>query len=477
MAERPEVRGGSGAGRGRVRAIGRGIGRARALRLPLVAVLAGMLAVLAGCGSPPAFWTSAPGAQAGAVESGPLAGTTESIVAAPVRIAQTRLGAVGYRVVGHGPALVMIMGYGGGMEDWDPRFVDTLAKRFRVVIFDNAGIGPTQPLRSPLTIDKMAEQTSALITALGVARPDVLGYSMGGMIAQALAVLHPAQVRGLVLCATFPGTGTVIPAQSEINALTSGDAALASAALYPPNQTMASDAAAADGSAYPAAAGASRSVIKAQGKAALAWFHGTDPAGKRTSQISARTLVADGTDDRLDAVANDRAIAGRIAGSRLLLYADAGHGFLFQEGTPFAVEVGDFLAGPPAPVGGTRLRQVFLADESRVTSVARTWAASVRAVNAKTATTPEVAVIDLPYVTAIDRLDDDLLTSGASGSLQAAVARFVQADETVAADIGGLALQPPAALPRWEARTMADAAVVQRAAAALRAALGPASAG
>jgi len=443
----------------------------------MAAVSAATVAMLAGCGAPKTYWTGAFGAQAGASASGHLTATADSVVAAPARIARTRLGAVGYRVVGHGSPLLMIMGYGGAMEDWDPRFVDTLATRFRVVVFDNAGIGSTQLLRSALTIDTMADQASALITALGLARPDVLGYSMGGMIAQALAVLHPVQVRGLVLCASFPGTGTVIPPQSEINALTSGNAALASAALYPPNQMMAFDAAAGGGAAYPAAIPASRAVIAAQGQAALAWFHGTDPAGQRTGQIAARTLVADGTNDRLDAVSNDDAIASRIAGSRLLLYPDAGHGFLFQEGTPFAVEVGDFLAGPPAPVSVARLRRLFLTDELRVTSAARTWEAGVRAVDPKHATTPAVAVIDLPYVTALDRLDSDLLTAGASGSLQAAVARFVQADEVLATDIGALALQPLPAIPRWEARTRADAAVTQRAATALRAALGLASAG
>jgi pimeloyl-ACP methyl ester carboxylesterase len=62
----------------------------------------------------------------------------------------------------------------------------------------------------------MADQTSALIDTLGLGRPNVLGWSMGGMIAQALAVLHPAQVRRLVLCATFPGTRTVRPAWTPI---------------------------------------------------------------------------------------------------------------------------------------------------------------------------------------------------------------------------------------------------------------------
>ena len=58
----------------------------------------------------------------------------------------------------------MITGYSGTMQNWDPRFVDALAQHYRVVIFDNAGIGPTAALPAPLSIDAMANQTSALIT-------------------------------------------------------------------------------------------------------------------------------------------------------------------------------------------------------------------------------------------------------------------------------------------------------------------------
>src|ERR1700761_6381799 len=134
----------------------------------------------------------------------------ESVVSAPVRIAHTSLGAVGYRSVGSGPPLVLIMGYGLTMESWDPRLVHALAEHHRVVMFDNSGIGHTRPLPAPVSIGAMAGQASALITTLGLGRPDVLGWSMGGMIAQALAVLHPAQVRRLVLCATYPGTGAAV---------------------------------------------------------------------------------------------------------------------------------------------------------------------------------------------------------------------------------------------------------------------------
>ncbi len=117
-----------------------------------------------------------------------------SVVSAPMLVAHTSMGSVGYRTFGSNPPLIVIMGYGGTLETWDPRFVDALAQHHRVVMFDNAGIGKTQALAAPLTIDAMAGQTSAVITALGLKKPDVLGWSMGGMIAQALAVEHPSQV-------------------------------------------------------------------------------------------------------------------------------------------------------------------------------------------------------------------------------------------------------------------------------------------
>jgi hypothetical protein len=92
-----------------------------------------------------------------------LAPGTRSGVSAPVRVAHTRLGAVGYRVVGSGPPLVLVMGYGWTMEGWDPRLVHALALHHRVVMFDNSGVGRTQELPQPFSVDAMADQTSAFL--------------------------------------------------------------------------------------------------------------------------------------------------------------------------------------------------------------------------------------------------------------------------------------------------------------------------
>jgi len=297
--------------------------RALPREIVLGLVAASVSFALSACGSAPA---KAPG--------------TASVVSAPVRIAHTRLGAVGYRVVGSGPPLVLIMGHGWTMEGWDPRLVHALALHNRVVMFDNSGVGLTQALPPPPSIDAMADQTSALIDTLGLGRPDVLGWSMGGMIAQALAVLHPAQVRRLVLCATFPGTGAGV--------LPSGHGS-----IFPANQAKAYDAFRAAISEYPGSASPPWSAVPtattvAQSVAETYWSDGIDPAGPKTTRISVPTLITDGTEDQLDPVSNDYILARLIPRARLVLYPDAGHGFLFQEGTRFASLAESFLTGHPS---------------------------------------------------------------------------------------------------------------------------------
>jgi pimeloyl-ACP methyl ester carboxylesterase len=295
--------------------------RARRTTLGLVAILVSV--TLSACSS------AAPGKAPG----------TASVVSAPVHIAHTRLGAVGYRVVGSGPPLVMIMGYGWTMESWDPRLVHALARHHRVVMFDNSGVGRTQALPEPLSVDAMANQTSALIDALGLGRPDVLGWSMGGMIAQALAVLHPDQVRRLVLCATYPGTtAAVLPSA----------AAIQGGSLFPANQAGADHAFMAAISEYPAAPTPSAATKAAQNDAVTEWWDGNDATGGKVTTIPVPTLIADGSDDRLDPAANDRSLARLIPKARLALYSDAGHGFLFQDESPFSSLADSFLAGSPS---------------------------------------------------------------------------------------------------------------------------------
>ncbi len=189
---------------------------------------------------------------------------SSSIATAPVKVAVTPRGAVAYRSVGSGPPLVLIMGFGASMEDWSPTFVDDLARTHRVVIFNNAGIGKSTAL-AKVTISGMADQTSALIGALKLGRADVLGWSMGGMIAQALVVRHPNRVRRLVLAATQPGTGTAKrPSKQAAEALAEATATAEGffAALFPPEQSAARRAYAAGIERYAAAFDGARRALR-----------------------------------------------------------------------------------------------------------------------------------------------------------------------------------------------------------------------
>jgi pimeloyl-ACP methyl ester carboxylesterase len=269
-----------------------------------------------------------------------------SITSAPVLTAKTSLGRVAYRTTGSGPPLLLITGYSGTMESWDRRVVDALARHHRVIVFDNAGVGRTQALPAPLTIDAMAGQASALVGALRLGRTDVLGWSMGSMIAQALAVRHPGQVRRLVLCASFPGIGTAVPpSRQRLNAFESGDPKKVMASLFPADRTAARNAYLAAISSYPAAPPAPANTVAAQGRAVDAWWAGTDAAGRKTGTIAVPTLVADGTADELDPVVNSRELARLIPNAKLQLYPGAGHAFLFQDQATFLPLIESFLGG------------------------------------------------------------------------------------------------------------------------------------
>ena len=267
-----------------------------------------------------------------------------SITSAPIQTAHTTLGTVGYRMVGHGSPLLLITGYSGTMEGWDRRFVDALARHHRVITFDNTGIGQTSRPAGLLTIDAMADQTSALISALHLGPTDVLGWSMGSMIAQALAVRHPRQVQRLILCASFPGNGTARPpSRRELNAFESGRPQKVMAALFPADQTPAQNSYLAAVSSYPPAAAPPANVLAAQKHAVDMWWNGSDPAGNKSASITAPTLIADGTLDRLDPTSNSHTLAKLIAHTRLQLYPDAGHAFLFQDQATFLPLIESFL--------------------------------------------------------------------------------------------------------------------------------------
>lgn len=231
------------------------------------------------------------------------------------------------------------------MDSWPPSFVDALAEHHRVVVFDNAGIGQTAALRGPLSIDRMADQTSAFITSLQLHHPAVLGWSMGGMIAQALAVRHPGKVGHLVLTATYPGDGSASPltaaGQADLQRHTN---AAFLRILFPPGQRAAARDYVREVDQYTGFYVASPATKEAQDDADGRWTAGLVSTGYEDRKIRAPTLVADGREDVIDPTPNDRVLARSIKGAELALYPDAGHGFLFQDASRFVRLVDSFLA-------------------------------------------------------------------------------------------------------------------------------------
>jgi pimeloyl-ACP methyl ester carboxylesterase len=298
--------------------------RAEHLRFPVSWMLAVCCAAaaLAGCGS---------------------GGSGPDVLTAPVQVVRTADGTVAYRELGSGPALLLIMGAGASMDGWPPSFVDALAAHHEVVVFDNAGAGRTSAVAAPasLSVTAMAGQTSALIAALRLSRPAVLGWSMGGMIAQALAVSHPAQVSRLVLAATAAGTGKAVPLPPYATVAGLSPAQLAARA-FPTNQAAAARAYLNAIEQYPGYYGISAATFHGQYLAAERWLAGQDAAGHLAGDIRVPTLVAGGTLDQFIVTANARLLASSVPGAKLLLFDDAGHAFLFQDAARFIQAVETF---------------------------------------------------------------------------------------------------------------------------------------
>src|SRR4051812_34732722 len=163
---------------------------------------------------------------------------------APTKVMKIGKQRVGYRSFGEGRPLVMIMGLGGTMGSWDPTLLDALAAGgHRIVLLDNEGVGKTTRLRGELTIRRMGETAAALIKRLKLQQPDVAGWSMGGMIAQSMAVRHPKLVHRLVLMATAPGDGKATAPDSSLKPSSTGlgDLTKLLATLFPADQTPARD--------------------------------------------------------------------------------------------------------------------------------------------------------------------------------------------------------------------------------------------
>jgi 3-oxoadipate enol-lactonase len=238
-----------------------------------------------------------------------------------------------YERSGEGAPLLMIMGMSGTALSWGEPFLSDLRRDFDLIAYDHRGVGASSHLDGPVTIREMAQDAAGLLAALELDSAHVLGISMGGMVAQELALAAPERIRTLTLGCTYcGGEGSSLAAPAALQrlseAMMSGDRERALRASWEINV---SPAYADDADAYARFVAiamrraVSVPVIMAQMQACVA--HDTNV---RLGQIELPALVIHGTVDELLPVQNGRLIAERIPGAQLEILDDVGHLFFWE---------------------------------------------------------------------------------------------------------------------------------------------------
>jgi 3-oxoadipate enol-lactonase len=235
---------------------------------------------------------------------------------------------------GAGEPLLLIQGMSGTHLSWGEPFAGDLARDFDVVAYDHRGIGRSDPVSDPFSIAELAEDAAGLLDELGWETAHVLGISMGGMVAQELALSHPERIRTLTLGCTYcGGPGSALAPQATLERLSagmlSGDRERAIRTAFEVNVSAAF--AAQDG-AYEAframakALPAPVAVIMLQMQAIA-----THDTSARLPALALPTLVIHGDEDQMLPVQNGRLIASLIPGSRLEILAGVGHVFWWEQ--------------------------------------------------------------------------------------------------------------------------------------------------
>ena len=252
---------------------------------------------------------------------------------------------IGYRQFGRGPDLLMITGDTAPMSLWMPYLLKPLAEHFRVTIFDNRGVGYTSDDTSvPLTVPLMARDTAAFIDAIGLRRPTVVGWSMGGEIALTMGALHIGRIGRIVTSGGDAGSRHTIPPPPGLIAdLANPDNYTAALEIMFPSSPAGQAAQQRFVAGFLAVPQeqVSATTLARQARAETAFLK-TNLVWDRLSRIRVPTLITNGALDPAVPVANARRLARRIKGARLSVYAGAAHGMMFQDAERFAAQVAAF---------------------------------------------------------------------------------------------------------------------------------------
>jgi len=251
---------------------------------------------------------------------------------------------MGFRVFGSGYPLFLIMGYGSTMNLWEPGLISKLASQFKVIVFDNRGIGRSGTGTKAFSIEQFCEDTSGFMDALGIQQAHVLGWSMGSLIAQELALRHPSKVNKLILYATHSGAEMFPPRPEIIQMLTDATGTPQErgmryiGVLFPDNWLQNHGKRIGEIFFRPMGNIPEETVVQ-QAMAIDAWKGSAD----RLGEIRSPVLLIAGAEDCLVVPQNVRFMSEKIPNAQLELIENGGHGLMFQYPDMFCEKVVGFL--------------------------------------------------------------------------------------------------------------------------------------
>ncbi len=257
-----------------------------------------------------------------------------------VRFAYRRLGPEA------GIPLILLQHFTGTMDAWDPAVVNALAARRPVIAFNNAGVG-TSSGETPDTVEQQVADAEAFIAVLGLKQVDLLGFSLGGFLAQVMATRGAVDVRRMILAGTAPRGGEehLLQVVEEAFARNARDVRL-------PLFFTPSEASQAAGAAFVDRASVRTSdrdpdrgeaVSNPQAQAIIRWCAEPDPDHASLKAIRQPTLIVHGSDDTMFPSINAYEMFKNMSGATLIIYPDSGHGALFQYPETFVSHVETFL--------------------------------------------------------------------------------------------------------------------------------------
>ncbi|MGM4869967.1 alpha/beta fold hydrolase [Bradyrhizobium sp. 956_D2_N1_5] len=263
-----------------------------------------------------------------------------------IRFAYRRLGPA------TGTPLVLLQHFSGNIDGWDPAVVNALAADRPVIAFDNAGVGRSTG-QTPDNVATMARDAVDFIDLLGLLEVDLLGFSLGGCVAQQIAAEHGQLVRKLILVGTAPKGGeehllavlqeafsqTDVPDPRLPLFFTNSSASRSSGLAFLKRTKVRKDDRDTDNG---------NAVTDPQAKALITWCATPDPGHAILRAIRQPVLVVSGSHDTMLPANNAYAMSRELSNAQLVLYPDSGHGALFQHHDIFVSHVRTFLDAQPA---------------------------------------------------------------------------------------------------------------------------------